>query len=269
MIQTQISLSVGYDITSKLKEGTPPGELDTRIWTQSWKDYRHASFGKTISVEPNQAKYVYVWSRPRAVHFTEFFEWCDTDGCYSEPTNMERYEVRIEDLYIRGITIQGGDRFGLPDQRVMDWIYSDEASHRQQLQIPGTSLENGKLDPGEDITIPDIMRWFDECGVDFEVSIPIGAMAAAAVTALSGGMLAWAAPFLAAFSLNIHYGDISAIIVDGLLQNDGSYPHGYNVYERLYMRVSNVRYVKYPPWWCFWCETCEYEVPTSMYFRSE
>ena len=61
-----------------------------------------------------------------------------------------------------------------------------------------------------------------------------------------------------------------SVYISGGAENEGDdpdYPGDYDVYEVVYVRISNYKYRVDPPWWCPLCGPCYYDVPAGIYFE--
>ncbi len=194
------------------------------------------------TVNPWETRNIYVWARPIA----EFFREMVLDTCIGmyepAPTGYEKL-----DAYVKSVRIvdkwgskyyDGGDEYGLPDW-IYRWLYDSSVTSDRYI---------GGLPPGGKIALEMIIRnYIDTCGVDFETSIPVGAIAATLLA--SKGAPAAFTGFLASVSASV--GHLTFIITGGV-ENIG--PNS----AYLYFRQINFAYKANP--------LCFYKVPISMVF---
>lgn len=117
--------------------------------------------------------------------------------------------------------------------------FEELGTFEENPEISGTSLSDGDLDPGGSIFFALLFPYYDQYGADFEIGIPIGAIAAAA---LSSTPAAFIAPVISGLAASISVGLSTTVYVGGGLQNNGNDPVGYDIWERIYVRVSKYKY---------------------------
>ncbi|MEZ0394159.1 MAG: hypothetical protein ABWK00_03835 [Desulfurococcaceae archaeon] len=257
--EVRLTFAAG-EIISKLHNAEFPS-VNFELKDASWGGYYY--FYKSLYVPPGEAQWVYVWGRPRY----ELWEvWVCRDVCvYAKDEAI----AVVEDLLVSGSTILGGKSSGLPHPAIMDLFFG--GTNETLLQIPGTLASDGDLDAGEFIAFEQIFKYYDTCGSDFEVGIPVGSLVALAICSAlgiptGGTACAVAMAFGAAFQLSL--GVEGSAMVTGGLENLGEHlGRGYNVSEVVYIKLSKYNYQVPPPWWCFWCSPCVYRVPAGIYFR--
>lgn len=261
-IVVRLSFSTG-DILNKLRNSTYPTtnfQLGGTTWGGSRYYYAAANY-----VLPNQTKWAYMWARPLQRYWR--VEVCYYDVCFYI---RDEVETIITDILTSGLWIPGGWENGLPHDTIMNNLYL--GTNITQPIIPNTTLADGYLSVDESITFRYVFQYFDACGGDFEVGLPVGAfLATATCTALeipSGGTACVVATaFASAFQVSIGFEGVQ-IFADGGLQNLGNEDGaGYNVVESIYVRISKYRYQTPPSWWCPWCSPCTYNVPAGIHFR--
>ncbi|MFN3804777.1 MAG: hypothetical protein ACK4SY_06950 [Pyrobaculum sp.] len=251
--------------TGKIIEALSKGYIpapDIPIWisiSTTWGGtYR---FNDGASALPNERFWVWIWARPVFRISSVYDGYICPFGYYVKVNYLyDKIETFVQDVLAYNGVIQGGLQRGLPDSRIMDRFF--EGGELTLLQIPNSALADGKLDPGESINSSKIFPHFNKCGTDYEVTIPVGAIAALLLcTKLSGGT---ATPACYAFLSNIgvtlsHQGP--TIFVDIKLTNEGAVGGiGYNVPEYVYMAVSKYYY--------YGSDSCTYKVPVATYFQT-
>ncbi|MHA1628199.1 MAG: hypothetical protein ACTSW6_03925, partial [Candidatus Baldrarchaeia archaeon] len=119
--------------------------------------------------------------------------------------------------------------------------------------IPDTSLSDGKLDVGESIAFSEIFNYYDVYENDFEIGIPVGSL-----VAQFAGLPSFIEPVVKGLCVSLSWGESATRYVNGGLQNHGDYPAGYDIWERIYVRVSKYQYTY---------GNYEFKVPAGIYFR--
>jgi len=254
--EVRVAVGVGYQVESKAINGDPSGGLSGQItlYGTSWSSYVY--FSKTTDhVPPNTAKYIYIVARP----ITEFSrEYVCPNGVDCYPTGWEKMESYVQDISVNGVIIEGGVEDGLPPQEVMDWIFDSDVTYSRKIQISGTPTEDGDLDPGEALPIMVITSWVDTCNADFEISLGLGVLLAKGVAVKFPHMGSVVAGISASASQQATY------YVMGGIENLGhTSSGGYDVFEILYLRMSNFQYRQFVG-----IQTCYYNVPVAMYIKS-
>ncbi|MEZ0290877.1 MAG: hypothetical protein ABWJ42_07310, partial [Sulfolobales archaeon] len=258
--EVRLTFATG-EIISKLRNAEFPS-VNFELKDASWGGYYY--FGNILYVPPDEARWVYIWGRPRYELWDVWVCYRD-DGCYHV---RDEVIAVVEDVLVSGSTILGGESSGLPHPAIMDLFF--RGTNETLLQVPGTLTSDGDLDVGEYIAFGQIFEYYDTCGSDiiskFKVGIPVGSLVALAVCSAlgiptGGKACAVAMAFVAAFQLSLG-------VVTGGLENLGEdLGRGYNVHEVVYIRLSSYNYQVPPPWRCFWCSPCVYKVPAGIYFR--
>ena len=205
-------------------------------------------FYDMFSANPGEIKNIYVWARPIA----EFYREIEMNVCIGSatPTGYEKLDtyvksVRIIDKY-GSKYYDGGIDNDLPDW-LYQWFYDNSITSEMYI---------GWLGPNDSRAIPEIIKnYVDTCGADFEISIPVGAMAASLLS--SSPVLAG---FVASMSASMGYSESLTLIIGGGIKNTGSH------WVDTYLRFINLKYKLDPPWRCSWCSPCYYNVPISMIF---
>ncbi|RLG83213.1 MAG: hypothetical protein DRO40_05295 [Thermoprotei archaeon] len=254
------------EIIPKIENGVLP---EVTLWKGSgltWGGEGYYYY-RSQELNPNEQWWAWIWARP--IYSVYRVYYCD--GYYCEYSYNDIDHV-ITDILTEGNGIVGGENYGLPAEDIMYNFY--DGTYEVRLEIDGTALDNGYLDPGESIAFEQIFQYCDTCGADFEVGIPVGAFAAIAICAAlglpTGGLsCTTAVAFASAFAITIS-AEGPSVYISGGAENEGDdpdYPGDYNVYEVVYVRISSYQYKVDPPWWCFWCGPCYYNVPAGIYFE--
>ncbi len=267
-----VGIGVGYDISSKVNSGSyDVGSLGVTLYKSGYSVEKTVYFYTSAVSNPESTIYYYIYSRPYTVFEKEVCYYYGSPIGY--PTGNERVRSYVTDFLVNGQDLVGGVKQGMPPTIVYDLLY-DDSSTTDLIIIPtDPALNDGDLDVGESVAYAEIFNYYDSCNNGFEVSVPAGLLAAGVCSALTGGACAPFATLLAAIpiSLELNPGSTS-ISVHGGLRNCGDGTacyiqgsNGYNTYEVIYTRVSKLKYrVDY------WTGGyCEYNVPVSMYFRTD
>lgn len=256
------------EILSKISNGVAP---NVNLWKGSGFTWGGETYYYYVEKElaPNQQWWAWIWARPIYKVYNVYL--CDSNFLYCEYFGDDVENV-ITDILTYGSNIEGGSDLGLPDENLMEKFY--EGTNETLLQIPDTYLDDGKLDPGEYVSFPQIFNYYDECGSDFEIGIPAGSIAALGICSAlglpTGGMgCAVAVAFASTFQTSISAQGPQVFIYGGIYNHgdDPNIPGDYDIYEYVYMRISKYQYKQDPPWWCFWCGPCYYDVPAGIYFE--
>ncbi|MEM3326659.1 MAG: hypothetical protein QXK63_04350, partial [Thermoproteus sp.] len=247
--------------TSRLAVGAAvaaPGEHGPSIslagW--SWGGQRYY-LSDVLALGPTTSGWIWIWGRPV---FTSYDVWYYT-GTHSYYEGEEDY-FYIADIYVSGTTVVSGLSFGLP-QEIINFFYG--GINKQQLVIPDMALADGKLDPGETFQLGQIFPYFDKCGADFEVGVPIGAVAAA-VLARSPIRLALSKDAIPGVEVSLSVQGAN-IYVFGSIHNYGDHPGiptDHDVPEFIYVAVGKYSYTARD----IWGNTCLYQVPAGLYVES-
>ena len=260
-LEARLTFAPG-DIISGLRNGVYPS-VDFQLGGSTWGGANYY-YHRILFLAPQQSAWAYIWARP-IQQYWQIYRCTQLGYCWLVRDEVDSF---ITDILVYGTTIQGGEESGLPGPIIMENFYS--GTNETQPYIPGTYLDDGRLDPGESIALQQIIQYYDTCGSGFEVGIPAGALAASAVCSLLGiGAPACgvATAFASAFVVSLDF-QPSSIYISGGLQNLGVWNGiGYNITEYVFMRISRYQYQQPPPWWCFWCSPCRYSVPAGIYFR--
>ncbi|MEM0203940.1 MAG: hypothetical protein QXO16_08680 [Archaeoglobaceae archaeon] len=256
------------EILDKITKGYSP---TVTLWKGSgltWGGSTYYFYYNTGDLGPEQSVWIWIWARP----VYRIYKVYEVDSCtYTRYYIGDDVENFITHVLTSGTGIVGGGNIGLPQSELMQTLFNGVEMNK--LQISGTSLEDGKLDPGESIALEQIVQYFDTCGADFEVGIPAGSLAALSICAVlglpaGGTACAVAVAFSSAFQLSLSIQG-SMYITGGLVNHGEFNGRGYNVPEDVYMAISRYQYKVDPPWWCFWCTPCYYRVPAGIYFQCD
>lgn len=152
-----------------------PGEYGPSISLAGWSWGGQQYFlANGLFLGPTRSGWIWIWGRPVFASYDVYYE-----GPMGRDYTQEEDYFYIADIYISGTTIVNGKDFGLP-QEITNFFYG--GIDKQQLIIPNTALSDGALQPGEHIQLNEIFPYFDRCGADFEVGIPVGAVVLAVLT---------------------------------------------------------------------------------------
>ncbi len=268
-----VSIGVGYDLSSKVAQGSyDVGSLGVTLYKSGYSVEKNVYYYNSMIVNPEETVYYYIYARP----YTVF----EKEVCYyygspiGQPTGNERIRSYVADFLVNGQDVVGGVKNGWPPSIMYSFLYDDNSSTLSQVVIPSDpALYDGDLDVGESVAYAEIFNYYDTCDSGFEVSVPLGLIAAGVCTALTDGACAPFATLLASIpvSLELNPSDTS-ISVYGGLKNCGSGAAcniqgstGYDTFEVLYARISKLKYRVY-----YWSGGyCDFNVPVSMYFRSD
>lgn len=251
--------TIGPNIAKAIKTPNYPVFPSVTIWKGNglvWGGEQY-NFGRILVLHPageRSSGWVWVWARPYAEIYSVYDVWLEHGANYFH----DEVTMAISDVLVEGDNIESGEEYGLPDDSLMQLLFS------------GTNeTEVTRLGPGESITFDQIFQTCDTCGADFEVGIPVGAMAALAAEVTTGGLATPVAAGLSGFQVTLSAVGAS-IHIYGIIDNEGDdpgYAGDHDTVEIVYMRVSRFKYRADPPWWCFWCSPCYYDVPAGIYFR--
>jgi len=253
-----VSVGIGFEIEKKLKNGDVTGGLSRSIFLAGQSKKEYYGFGRVINIGPEQWGYIWIWARPVSIFYREaLYEACSMQ--FLGYTGYEKIDSFIQDTIKNYMgsnmwLLEGGYSLSQPPDYYFNWLMNSNLNYEKYI---------GALQSEQAYPLSYIIRTFvDTCQADFELSISIGLLLAAVLTAISGGAAAPFAALLAMISISISWGGSASVYLDGVIQNFGP------IIEFEYMRFSNLQYKQDPLWWCLWCSTCYYEVPVALYFRS-
>lgn len=211
-----LTVAYGYKISEK---STPSFDIyGNNLYTINDKFY----FYKDLILGPNEKGYIYIYAKPYHLHQKEYYCTASIYNC--DPTGEERIQEGVNDIKTNWDNeIVGGSRNGLPDPKIMNWIYrGTDLKYADTLGVDGSkSLRNL------------VSNVIGSCSVNFGIGIPIGAIA----VALSGGAVP---PWAAGLSAGIHYTYSSSTNIYGGVTNHGEWHDvGYNISENIYVRISD------------------------------
>ncbi len=276
----EVSIDIGYEtskvsvyptftsgpILSKLLDKELP---DVTLWKGSGRTWGGETYyyhmGKTLA--PNKKWWAWIWARPIYAVYKVYY--CSVTRSYIR----DDVEAVITDVLTDGKQIIGGCNDGFPHKYIMESFYN--GTEEINLKIPDTMLSDGWLSPGEYISFPLIFQHYDECDVDFEVGIPLGALLAYGIAVAlgvptGGTTFIVATAFAASFQVYLSAEGSSIEIWGGITDHgdDSSIPNDYDVSEKVYIRISRYRYqYLHRECFLFWCTDCYYDVPAGIYFR--
>ncbi|MGC9051184.1 hypothetical protein [Pyrobaculum sp.] len=235
-----------------------PGDVSPSISLGGWSWGGQQYFlADELFLDPTRSGWIWIWGRP--VFASYRVEYCA--GFYCTDLGEEDY-FYIADVYFSGNTIITGKSFGLP-QEIVSLFYG--GVDKQQLVISNTALSDGKLDPGETVWFSQIFPYFDRCGADFEVGIPVGAIVLAVLTRVPVPVVLPKGVFPGVdISLSVQG---ATIYVLGSISNYGDHPGvptDYNAPEYIYAAVSKYQYTATD----LWGNTCRYQVPSGIYIEA-
>ena len=227
-IAFRLNFGVG-DILSKIENGNLPS-LTLYVGGNVWSS--KVSFNAGSGVCANSAEWIYVWGRPRLIVGRMYY--CVGSGCQWVYDEVGAY---VEDVIVSNSVIQGGVQEGFPHNLIMSaFLYGTQ--EKQLSNLLGTTLADGKLDPGEMIQYAEIFQT-QYNNLYIGLTIPVGAIAAHVVCQQVGTLACTA--FFSAFSTFFTYQE--TIHVGGSLANVGySAGCGENKSVYVYVRESIYQY---------------------------
>jgi len=251
-IEFKPSLGIGYEIENKINSGDPSGGLDGKIMFGGYTVRKYGRMTATFSLAPGDNIYVWILTRPVVEFYKEKMMYCCGAYCSDEYyTGYELIQMEINDVYIEDDRIE----HGVSESELPSWYkeYFLNGTQEQVLEIPGTDLEDGWLGVGEDIEFPDIFDYMDQYDVDMEICI-------------SGALLASLVPAKFKFltenlAVSLSWGESAELFIFGELLNYGEkHGIGYDVAEKIYIRIAQLRYTTDSGY--------TFDVPMGIYFRS-
>jgi len=246
----KITLSYGFKIEDKAKN-QEYDTIDLKVYSTctSIGDSKW-SFYQNNCTEPEEAKWVYIEAIPVHLHYKEYkCVYWHGHLISKTATGNEKMEDKIVNVHVSGIETIGGQKNGLPE--CIDEFY--DGTTEKNPYIPDTSLSDGKLDVGESIAFSEIFNYYDIYENDFEIGIPVGSL-----VAQFAGLPSFIEPVVKGLCVSLSWGESATRYVNGGLQNHGDYPAGYDIWERIYVRVSKYQYTY---------GNYEFKVPAGIYFR--
>ncbi len=214
-------------------------------------------FGINYYTSPGSVKWAYIWGRP-------VFEIANKYYCYRGEECLllgEEARAYISDVMLNGSYIQGGSQDGWPHSVIMDSFFN--GTSLQRLILSGGALSNGYLDVNETLVLFEVTSFYDVCGSDFEIGLPVGsvlAMGACYAIGLGVGTPACqvARAFAGAFMVPMRY-DGGFVFISGTLANYGRIGDvGSDKPEAIYVAISRYTYKQ---------SSCSYNVPAGLYFK--
>ena len=267
-ISGSIGISIGtLTTTSQLAVGAAvavPNDKGVSIslsgW--SWGAGQQYIFADSLFLDPTRSGWIWIWGRPVFASYNYWY-YARNGNNYIYYSGEEDY-FYIADIYTSGSTIMHGSSFGLPNE-ILNFFYG--GVKKQWLIVPNTALADGMLDPGEDVQFSQIFPYFDKCGADFEIGIPVGAIAATALSALTKSpQLALPMSIMSSIEATLSAQGASIYII-GNIKNYGDHPgvpNDYNVPELIYIAVGRYNYTATD----IFGRTCAYSVPAGLYIES-
>ncbi|MEM0277829.1 hypothetical protein [Pyrobaculum sp.] len=201
--------------------------------------------GNSIFLGPTRSGLIWIYGRPVFASYDVWYNVGPTTGYIGE----ENYFYIISD-----------QAFGLPSE-IVNFFY-EGVTKQGPLTIPGTALDDGKLDPGEYLYFSDLFPYYDKYGADFEIGIPVGAIIVAALSKNVQLTLATAAINALEVSLSAE----GANVYVGHIYNYGDHPgvpNDMNIAEYIAIAVWKYKYMAKDSWG----NTCTYDVPAGLYSR--
>jgi len=243
------SIGIGDDVISEIRKGHWP-ELTIKLGGISWggETYRYYAGGY---VRPESWWWAYIWARPIFAYYKQYI--CHSLGC--EETKTDRFDALIIDAMIvrrfGDYYIDGYSEYGKPHEKILEYLFK------------GAKLRYyGCLGSHEAISLRSLIKYYNKCGVDFEVGIPVGAILGAIIGEAIGGpygaTIGAAIGSVFSASLSVQGSEMT---VNGGIDNKG--PYG----ELIYVALSNLTYVK-KEWWFFWVKECKYNVPLGIFIEA-
>lgn len=225
-IAFKINIGTG-DILSKLASGNLPS-ITLYVGGNVWGS--KVSFNAGVGTCANSAMWIYVYGRPRLIVGKMYY--CVGSSCQWIYDEVDAY---VEDVIVSNNCIQGGVKEGLPHSLIMNaFLYGTQ--EKQLSNLPGTSLADGKLDPGEMVQYAEILQT-QYSNLYIGLAVPVGAIAAHIVCSPIGTPACTA--FLSAFSSFFVYQE--TIHIGGSLANAG-YSNGCGENKSVYVYVRESIY---------------------------
>ncbi|NOZ89625.1 MAG: hypothetical protein GXO15_06855, partial [Crenarchaeota archaeon] len=250
-------------LIDKLLKGIIPGASLWRGEGASWKGEGRLDYAYSDNIAPGETVWFWVWARPYYIVYD--VEECGIAGCNYVG---EEHEMVLADIAVYGSLIRGGvERRHLPSG-ISDALF--RGTVLRNVRVPNGFLDDGVLAPGEYELISRIIDSFDTCGIDLDMTIPVGAMAGLATCTVLGlqsqglaclAILTFTGSFQAIVSV-----ESSSLGVGGVIVNHGDHPHvvnDFDIVEYIYIAVSRYEYVK--PRLFF--GACRYSVPAGVYLE--
>jgi hypothetical protein len=233
-----------------------PGDFGPSISLAGWSwGGQQYYLDNNLILGPTTSGWIWIWGRPVFASYDVYYE-----GPVGRSYIQEENYFYIADIYISGSTIVSGRDFGLP-QEIINFFYG--GVDKQQLVIPNTALSDGALQPGEYILFEEIFPYFDRCGADFEVGIPLGSIVSAALARTRTSLPIDVFPGVD-ISLSVQG---ARIYIKGSIHNHGDHPDiptDYNAPEYIYVAVSKYQYTATD----LWGNICRYQVPSGIYIEA-
>lgn len=248
--------TIGPNIGEALKHPASSTFPSLTLWKGDgivWGGERYF-YGTTLILTTNHnTEWVWIYARPYIEVYSVYLVTVGGGETYLH----DEVTTAITDVLISGSSIIGGYENGLPADALL------------QNFLAGTNETYvTTLAPHESVTLESIFQYYDTCGTDFEIGLPVGALVAAVVS-LAAPIASPVAAGIAGFQVSLSAVGAS-VWISGNIVNQGDLPDvpgDFNVYEGVWMRISKYKYKVDPPWWCFWYSPCYYDVPAGIYFK--
>lgn len=245
----KVTLSYGNNIAEKIANGQTP---ELKIYSKGPSLAYYYDFYADDEAYKGEFRYVWISAKPAHEFYREYKEVYHYGVLISkEPTGKEKIRDLIRDVELETQhDIRGGVKSQLNsfDKSVMHNIY--RGATMDHLYISGTYLADGDLDSGERVLLKRIFHHYDVKKVNFEIGIPVGAMAAIFLPS------PWSA-IISALALSISYSEEYQLTISGGIENDGPANN-----ELVYVAISKYRYVVKVLWWEEY-----YNVPVGIYIE--
>jgi hypothetical protein len=250
-VVARLTYSTGQ-IISALRQGSWPG-VNLFVGSAVWGGQRYGYSRYLPPLDPGGQWWAYIWARPITELYQTYlcyYVGADEYSCYYYM--YDELDAYISSVLISGVQIQGGGQPGLPHSALMSSFFG--GVQMQQLVVPGTVLDDGRLDPGESITLQLILQSSDKCSAGFDVGVPVGALVGMALcSALAPEYAPACRAFLGGIVVSFGY-QSSSWYIDGVLDNIGS------DYMYVYMAASRLTYAT--------PSGCTYGAPAGLYFEA-
>jgi len=247
------TIGYGVEIRKKFFNGTVNIPLELRI--DSITIIGPYTFSASALILPNEKRYIWIGAKVAHIHWREYEYRPPPEEPPTVPTGNEMLQSYVYAFQANGVYIAGGVGEGAPPYEDIIFV----GTNKTQLVIPDTVLSDGDLDVGENIMLQQIINWSDIYNVDLEVPIPVGAIAAAALSVKIPGIAGPIISTLSGIGVTIGYVDVGNARVTGNLLNEGKRGNnGYNVPEIVYYRISKYLYKAGPGRF--------FRVPVGIYF---
>lgn len=242
--QFSATLAYGVDLSVKFKNSNDPVNVlstSVKIYGKEWIPIEGSYyFYRAVDVPAGSIGYIYILGKPYYRHEKEYLcAW--GMGSYScTPTGKERIDVGIYDVKAKkgtnGYLLEGGYEIAPPRLDSIFYEFTEEGFHYY-------------LTSGEGVSLKYLLRETSgECGIQFGVGIPVGAIA----------VLFGAPAPVAGLVASLQYEKAGKVSIDGGVQNFGS---SVNIHA---FRSSQPYTFKAGLF-----NSCSVQVPTGLYIKAE